>query len=106
MRTHARGWGLAVLVLLARPGAAADGGTARATAPAEVDDRLVQSRAVEAVIWGMPAVNAELMAVEAVKAGGEINQFVYWSRPADWKNQTLTPNPDSIYFMSFYSTKD
>jgi len=71
-----------------------------------VQDRVIQGRAVEAVIWGMPAVNAELMALEALKAGGDINQFVYWSRPADGKNQTLTPNPDSIYFMSFYSTKD
>jgi len=100
---HAWRWGLAVLVLLAVPAAAADGGTA---AVPQVDDRLVQSRAVEAVIWGIPAVNSELMAQEAMKAGGEINQLVYWSRPADWKNQTLTPNPDSIYFMSFYSTKD
>ncbi|HET9156573.1 MAG TPA: DUF1254 domain-containing protein, partial [Myxococcaceae bacterium] len=74
--------------------------------PAQLTERAVHRRAVEAVIWGMPAVNAELMALEALKAGGEINQFVYWSRPADWKNQTLTPNPDSIYFMSFYSTKD
>ena len=23
-----------------------------------------------------------------------------------WKNQTLTPNPDSIYFMPFFDTKD
>ena len=106
MGMHAWRWGLAVLVLLAVPAAAADGGTAAVPTPAQVDDRLVQSRAVEAVIWGIPAVNAELMAQEAVKAGGEINEFVYWSRPADWKNQTLTPNPDSIYFMSFYSTKD
>jgi hypothetical protein len=89
------------------PAAAADGGTpAIPGAAVPVQDRLVQSRAAEAVIWGMPAVNAELMAQEALKAGGEINQFVYWGRPADWKNQTLTPNPDSIYFMSFYSTKD
>src|SRR5262249_26771147 len=102
MGMHAWRWGLAVLVLLAVPAAPADGGTA---AVPEVDDRLVQSRAVEAVIWGIPVVNSELMAQEAMKAGGEINQFVYWSRPADWKNQTLTPNPDSIYFMCFYSTK-
>ena len=25
---------------------------------------------------------------------------------ADWRNQTLTPNPDTIYFMPFYNTKD
>src|SRR5262249_18477887 len=30
----------------------------------------------------------------------------YWGRPLDWHNQTLTPNPDAIYFMAFYNTKD
>ena len=24
----------------------------------------------------------------------------------DWKNQTLTPNPDTIYLMPFFNTKD
>ncbi len=24
----------------------------------------------------------------------------------DWKNQTLTPNPDAIYFMPFFSTAE
>jgi hypothetical protein len=23
-----------------------------------------------------------------------------------WKNQYLTPNPDTIYFMPFFNTKD
>ena len=23
-----------------------------------------------------------------------------------WKNQTLTPNPDTLYFMPFFSSKD
>ena len=27
------------------------------------------------------------------------------SRPVNWKNQTLTPNPDSIYFMTFVNTR-
>ena len=34
------------------------------------------------------------------------NQIVYWSRLFDWKNQTLTPNPDVIYVMPFFNTKD
>ena len=34
------------------------------------------------------------------------NQIVYWSRLPDWKNQTLTPNPDAIYLMPFFDTKD
>ena len=33
-----------------------------------------------------------------------MNQIVYWSRLLDWKNQTLTPNPDVIYAMPFFDT--
>jgi hypothetical protein len=68
--------------------------------------RTVERRAVEAVIWGMPAVNYDLMLQEMLKLGGKANQIVYWSRLPDWKNQTLTPNPDAIYLMPFFHTKD
>jgi len=68
--------------------------------------RIVQRRAVEAVIWGMPAVNYDLMLQEMLKLGGKANQIVYWSGLPDWKNQTLTPNPDAIYLMPFINTKD
>lgn len=68
--------------------------------------RTVERRAVEAVIWGMPAVNYDLMYQAAVKAGGAYNQIIYWSRLFDWKNQTLTPNPGTIYLMPFFNTKD
>jgi hypothetical protein len=80
-------------------------GAAIAQAPAPAD-RLAYSRAFEAVIWGMPAVNFELMRQEALKAGAKDNQIVYWSRPFGWKNQTLTPNPDTIYIFPFINTKD
>jgi len=33
-------------------------------------------------------------------------EVLYWSRLLDWKNQTLTPNPDVIYLMPFFNTKD
>jgi hypothetical protein len=68
--------------------------------------RIVQRRAVEAVIWGIPAVNYDLMLQEMQKLGGKANQIVYWSGLPDWKNQTLTPNPDAIYLMPFIDTKD
>ena len=68
--------------------------------------RTIQRRAVEAVIWGIPAVNFELMRQAMVNIGGAPNQVVYWSRPVSWKNQTLTPNPDTIYLMPFFNTKD
>jgi hypothetical protein len=54
---------------------------------------LIESRAIEAVIWGMLAVNTELMRQEMLKADGKENQIIYWDKPLDWHNQTLTPNP-------------
>jgi hypothetical protein len=44
--------------------------------------------------------------VRDAKAGAGSNKIVYWSRLSDWKNQTLTPNPDAVYFMPFFDTKD
>jgi hypothetical protein len=72
----------------------------------DLQRRMVERRAIEAVIWGMPAVNFDLMYQAARNARGGFNQIVYWSRPADWKNQTLTANPDAVYFMPFINTKD
>jgi hypothetical protein len=42
----------------------------------------------------------------AKKAGGDFNQIIYWSQPLTWKNQTLTPNPNTIYVFPIYNTKD
>jgi hypothetical protein len=73
----------------------------------ELDRRAIERRAVEAVIWGMPAVNYDLMLQEMqTKTAGKVNQVIYWGRPLDWHNQMLTPNPDAIYFMAFFHTKN
>jgi hypothetical protein len=72
----------------------------------ELHHRMIERRAVEAVIWGMSAVNADLMRQAALKAGANENEVVFWSRPVDWRNQTLTPNPDAIYLMVFFNTKN
>jgi len=78
-----------------------------AYSPEDLARRTMERRAVEAVIWGMPAVNFDLMyQAMARETKGRWNQIVYWSRPLDWKNQTLTPNPDTIYLMPFFSTRD
>lgn len=58
--------------------------------------RQIQQRAVQAVIWGMPAVNYDLMMQEMLtKTSAKVGQVIYWGRPLDSKNQTLTPNPDA-----------
>lgn len=71
---------------------------------AELIERSIHRRAVEAVIWGIPAVNYERMLQATIDNGGKLNQVVYWSKPVNSKNQTLTPNPDTIYLNPFYDT--
>ncbi len=72
----------------------------------QLSERAQYRRAVEAVNWGMPAVSYARMYQAALDAGAEYNQIVFWSGLSDWKNQTLTPNSDLIYFMPFFSTKE
>lgn len=72
----------------------------------QLAERMLHRCAVEAAIWGVPAVNYELLFASLVRLGGGWNDVAYWSRLPDWKNQTLTPNPDVIYVFPFYNTKD
>ncbi|MEI9991703.1 MAG: DUF1254 domain-containing protein [Rhizomicrobium sp.] len=73
----------------------------------ELGRRSMTRRAVQAVIWGIPVVNFDLMYQAMVRdAKGGPNRIVYWSRLFDWKNQTLTPNPDAIYFMPLFDTRN
>jgi hypothetical protein len=73
----------------------------------DLNHRMIERRAVEAVIWGMPAVNYDLMLQEMIdKTGAKVNQVLYWGHPLDARNQTLTPNPDAIYFMVFFDTNN
>src|SRR6516225_9797939 len=89
------------------PTAAQGASVTRSVDSADLQQRMLYRRAVDAVVWGMPAVNYRLMYEEMVgKAGGDFNQIVWWSGLLDWKNQTLTPNPDVIYLMPFFNTKD
>jgi hypothetical protein len=72
----------------------------------DVARRAIERRAVEAMNWGMSAVNFNLLYEGMVKTGGTYNQVVYWSRLPDWKYQTLTPNPDTVYLFPFVNTKE
>jgi hypothetical protein len=73
--------------------------------PADFEEQIVYNRAIEAVIWGMPAVNSELMHESLIKVKGDYNQVVYWSGLIGSKNQTLTPNSDVIYINPLYDTR-
>ncbi|WP_278020930.1 DUF1254 domain-containing protein [Flavobacterium ginsengisoli] len=73
--------------------------------PANIKEEILYQRGVEAAIWGMPAVNYQLMYDALEKLNGNYNQVVIWPKLLDWKNQTLTPNPDVIYLMPFFNTE-
>lgn len=92
---------LSIASLVAWAGVSAYAGT-----PEDLERRLLERRAFEAVVWSMPVVNYDLMLQEMLtKTAAKPNQVVYWGKPLDWKNQTLTPNPDTLYFMAFWDTK-
>jgi hypothetical protein len=73
--------------------------------PENVKEQALYSAGFNAVVWGMPAVNSELMHQSLVAAKGDYNRIIYWSGLINDKNQTLTPNPDVIYINPFYDTR-
>ena len=56
--------------------------------PAELVERTLYRSAIEAVIWGMPAVNAQLMFDAVKQTRGDFNQILFWSQPCDWVGRT------------------
>ncbi len=67
----------------------------------ELHRRMLEHRAVEAAIWGMPIVSVDAMRQAFFRdAKVNYNDIVFWSKASDWKNQTTTPNAStySIYF--------
>ena len=56
--------------------------SAQGLAPDELARRAIERRAIEAVNWGMSAVNTDLMLQEMLaKTAGKMNEVIYWSRP-------------------------
>jgi hypothetical protein len=94
----------ALLVSLASPGIP-PALHAKPPSAAALEARSIERRAIEALIWGMPAVNFDRMLQAAIQNGAASNQVVYWSQPVNSLNQTLTPNPDTIYLNPFYDIR-
>jgi hypothetical protein len=73
--------------------------------PEELEDRMIERRAVEAAIWGMPIVSVDAMR-QAFLHEGKYGDILYCSRPADWKFQITTPNASSLYVYFNFNLKD
>jgi hypothetical protein len=73
----------------------------------ELVSRTVYRRAVDAVIWGAPAVTLDMMRQAYFRdAKASYNDIVWWPKDAGWKNQSLDVNPGVRYLYIFSNTKD
>lgn len=80
---------------------------AQDTSAQDIARRAIERRAVEAAIWGMPLVSLDAMRDAFFKnAGARYGDILYFSKPADWKFQTTTPNSSSLYIYFNFNTKD
>ena len=96
---------LTVLEWPAKKSADAARAALRSSPAQELTLRLIERRAFEAVVWGMPAVHFELQYQAMARQGGKWNEIAFWSPVAGWKNQTLAADPGEISFVAFFDTK-
>jgi hypothetical protein len=78
-----------------------------AKAVADVKDDMVERRAIEAAVWGMPIVNFEAMR-DGMKddAGVGLNDVAYNSKVQTWRLKTTTNNNTTPYIFIFWNVKD
>ena len=70
----------------------------------EVASEQAYHRAKEAVFWSQGILGVALSLDAIQKLGGDYNDIVYLSQPANWKWQILTPNSVSLYVESVIKT--
>jgi hypothetical protein len=74
---------------------------------ADVKDRMVERRAIEAAVWGMPIVNFQAMRDGMKKdAGVGYNDVAYNSKVQTWRLRTTTNNNTTPYIFIFWNVKD
>jgi len=72
----------------------------------ELASRTVYRRAVDAVIWGVPAVTLDMMRQAYFHdAKASYNDIVWWPKGAGWQNQSLDVDTSVRYLFIFSNTK-
>jgi hypothetical protein len=70
-------------------------------------NRMLERRAVDAVIWGMPIVSLDTMRQAYFRDGkARYGDIIWWPKGNAWRNQSLTPNTSLRYLYVFCNTKD
>jgi hypothetical protein len=73
----------------------------------ELANRTVYRRAVDAVIWGAPAVTLDMMRQAYFRdAKASYNDIVWWPKGAGWENQSLDVDTSVRYLYIFSSTQN
>jgi hypothetical protein len=73
----------------------------------ELQQRMIERRAVDAVIWGMPIVSLDAMRQAYFRDGKtKYGDIIWWPQGNDWKNQSLTPDTSLRYLYIFLNTKN
>jgi hypothetical protein len=91
---------------LANPAPAQDKKPDSPFTPAQLAERTLHRRAVEAAIWGMPIVSVDWMRNGFFQNGAKYGDICYCSKPADWKLQLTTPNASANYVFFHYNVTD
>jgi hypothetical protein len=66
----------------------------------ELRQRTIERRAVEAAIWGMPAVSMAGIRKSLAGIGADYNQVVYFSQPLEARHEFLTANNQTPYVLA------
>jgi hypothetical protein len=74
--------------------------------PQALQQRVVERRAVDAVIWGLPLVGEYTVKQAYFRDGkANYNDIVWWPKRGGWKNQSPTPNVNTRYMYFFINTQ-
>jgi len=74
--------------------------------PKDLASRTVYRRAVDAVIWGVPAVTLDMMRQAYFRdAKASYNDIVWWPKGAGWQNQSLDVDTSVRYLFIFSNTE-
>ena len=80
-------------------------GRAKRLTPKELASRTIERRAVDAVIWGAPAVTLDMMRqAYFCDAKANYNDIVWWPKGAGWQNQSLDVDTSVRYLFIFSNT--
>src|SRR5580704_9263691 len=70
--------------------------------PERLEQRILERRAVDAVIWGMPIVSLDALRQAYFRDGNaKYGDIIWWPKGSTWKNQSLTANMTLRYIYMF-----